>query len=347
MLVSLSFWAGLASVISAAYYDYACTEKDMVISRVKPPNGAIVVSGRPGEGDYMTVQEGIDAALKTEHKRLFIRSGLYTGNVTISGDGIQIFGETTNICSYRDNVVRIRSEWHVVKGQFEDLVGTSTVIANGNGINLYNLIIENKGGQDSQAVALTSSGFNQGVYACQLIGEQDTFFGSKGSQFVVKSLIVGITDFIFGLSSNQVITHSDIVIPSSETRSYAHILAPGRRSADDPGFILINNCTVTLGPGFRKPGHADLGRAWGAFARAQYQLVRFTGDPEAWFPGGFKPMHTSDPESALAQTSFTWLEIEGGPDPSKFTQYAKEGNYIAPGDLLGADFPALYDFKFI
>jgi pectinesterase len=80
-----------------------------------------------------------------------------------------------------------------VQAKGDDLLGTSTVIINGPGINLYNLNIRNDGGVKSQAIALTSSGDNQAVYACQLLGEQDTFYADRGSILVTHSLITGVT----------------------------------------------------------------------------------------------------------------------------------------------------------
>lgn len=67
---------------------------------------------------------------------------------------------------------------------------------------MYNMNVTNDAGQSAQAVALSTGGNNQGIYASSLLGWQDTAYVHTGTQFFSRCYIEGAVDFIFGTTAN-------------------------------------------------------------------------------------------------------------------------------------------------
>lgn len=109
---------------------------------------------------------------------------------------------------------------------------------------------------------------NQGYYACQFIGFQDTILANVGNQLYAKSYIEGATDFIFGMRASAWFEQVDIGVVKA---SVGYITASGRQS-DDANWYVINNSTVSAAPGNDvTPGAFYLGRPWRNFARVVFQ----------------------------------------------------------------------------
>jgi pectin methylesterase-like acyl-CoA thioesterase len=93
----------------------------------------------------------------------------------------------------------------------------------------YNLNIANTFGhvpKNGQNLALSAHTTNQGYYACQLLGYQDTLLANVGNQLYVKNLIVGAVDFIFGQTATAWLEQCDI-----RTIATGSITASGRAAA--------------------------------------------------------------------------------------------------------------------
>lgn len=77
---------------------------------------------------------------------------------------------------------------------------TATLLITASNFKLYNINVENTAGQDIHAVALSSTGSNNGFYACSFKSWQNTVYAHKGSEFFSRCYIEGTVDFVIGIT---------------------------------------------------------------------------------------------------------------------------------------------------
>ena len=227
-----------------------------------------------GFGDYMTVQEAIDAAPDYSHKEIttiHINAGTYKEciriphskfRLKITGDGAE-----NTILTYDKYA---RAKWP--GREFE--VGTSgsaSIYIHASYITFEDLTFENSAGEGkeiAQAVAVFTDGDFLFFHRCRFLGNQDTLytygrFGKDGGikrNYFLDCYIEGTTDFIFGPS----IAYFENCTIHSKKNSYvtAASTLPGQKY----GYVF-KNCTLTAAPGIEK---CYLGRPWGAYAKTVF-----------------------------------------------------------------------------
>lgn len=273
----------------------------------------IVVSS-DGHGDYMTVQEAIDAVPDYSHGHItsiYIRNGVYQEKVSIphSKFRMHIQGEDAE-----KTVITYGKYAEQIWPGFDYKVGTSgsaTIYIHASYITFEDITFENTAGEGKsigQAVAVFTDGDFLFFNRCRFIGNQDTLYtygrygkdGGVKRNYYLDCYIEGTTDFIFGPS----ICYFERCTIHSKKNSYVTAAStfPGQKY----GYVF-KDCKLTAAPGIDK---CYLGRPWGAYAKTVFIHCELGSHilPEGWHD---------------------W-EKEGKPDTKKNSYYAEYDCY-GPG----------------
>ena len=233
-----------------------------------------IVVSPDGHGDYMTVQEAIDACPDYSHAEItdiLIRKGVYHEEVNIphSKFRLHIVGEDA------ENTVITYGKYAEQLWPGRDFkVGTSgsaTIYIHASYITFENLTFENSAGEGKavgQAVAVFTDGDFLFFKGCRFLGNQDTLYtygryGKNGGikrNYFLDCYIEGTTDFIFGPS----IAYFENCLIHSKKNSY--VTAASTLEGQKYGYVF-KNCKLTADPGIDK---CYLGRPWGAYARTVF-----------------------------------------------------------------------------
>lgn len=215
-----------------------------------------------GSGDFLTVQEAIDAISDDNPKRIvvYIRNGGYKEKILVpeSKTNITLIGQNVDstILTYDDYNGRI------VGG---DTLGTSdsySFALEADDFLAMNITIRNSAGDVGQAVALRTRGDRQSFLHCRLSGYQDTYY-TYGSQrnYLHDCQIIGAIDYIFG--STTVIFDSCQI---HSVRDNSYITAASTPENVRFGYVFFN-CRLTASYG--KLG-IFLGRPWRPYANTVF-----------------------------------------------------------------------------
>ena len=233
-----------------------------------------IVVSPDGHGDYMTVQEAIDACPDYSHAEItdiLIRKGVYQEEVNIphSKFRLHIVGEDA------ENTVITYGKYAEQFWPGRDFkVGTSgsaTIYIHASYITFENLTFENSAGEGKaveQAVAVFTDGDFLFFKGCRFLGNQDTLYtygryGKNGGikrNYFLDCYIEGTTDFIFGPS----IAYFENCLIHSKKNSY--VTAASTLEGQKYGYVF-KNCKLTAAPGIDK---CYLGRPWGAYAKTVF-----------------------------------------------------------------------------
>ena len=233
-----------------------------------------IVVSPDGHGDYMTVQEAIDACPDYSHAEItdiLIRKGVYQEEVNIphSKFRLHIVGEDA------ENTVITYGKYAEQLWPGRDFkVGTSgsaTIYIHASYITFENLTFENSAGEGKavgQAVAVFTDGDFLFFKGCRFLGNQDTLYtygryGKNGGikrNYFLDCYIEGTTDFIFGPS----IAYFENCLIHSKKNSY--VTAASTLEGQKYGYVF-KNCKLTAAPGIDK---CYLGRPWGAYAKTVF-----------------------------------------------------------------------------
>lgn len=213
-----------------------------------------------GSGDYLTVQEAIDAAPagRALPWLIFIKNGEYKGHVDvpknkpylhfIGQDRDKVIITDDRLCG-GDNAV------HVSVG--------ATVVVNSNDCYFDNLTLENSWGHDKQAgpqaLALNTSGDRTIFKNVAMLSYQDTWITPSTSNYRAYAkdcFIEGAVDFIYN-SGNIYIDNTTLYI---NRKSGGYIVAPSHGGDVAWGYVFMN-CTITA-PGVPSETDVWLGRPW-------------------------------------------------------------------------------------
>ena len=273
-----------------------------------------IVVSPDGHGDYMTVQEAIDAVPDYSHGHItsmYIRKGSYCENVHIphSKFRMHIVGEdaANTVITYNKAA---KAQWP----GYDFNIGTSgsaTIYIHSSYVTFENLTFENSAGEGKsvgQAVAVFTDGDFLFFKNCRFIGNQDTLYtygryGKDGGikrNYFLDCYIEGTTDFIFGPS----IAYFENCHIHSKKNSY--VTAASTLKGQKYGYVFVN-CRLTAAEGITK---CYLGRPWGAYAKTVFINCELGSHilPEGWHD---------------------W-EKPGKPDTKKNSYYAEYNNY-GPG----------------
>ncbi|KAF1785328.1 Pectinesterase, Asp active site [Phytophthora cactorum] len=268
----------LAGFLAAA--EGACTGPN---ARTTPPAGAIVVDATGAySGSFKTVSEGVTKlSTTTGDHTLFLMPGTYKEQVTVPQlkGNLVVQGYTCDTTSYAANQVTITHAMaqrdvpaSITKNRNDY---TTTLLLKSSNVKVYNLNVANTAGNVGQAIAMKVDGANYGIYACKLMGYQDTLYANQGPALFAKSYISGAIDFIFGMYGKTWFESCDI-----ESIGKGCVTANGRTDNSNPSEYVFNNARV-FGS---KPGQAFLGRPWRPYARVVFQNSDLSNviNPAGW-----------------------------------------------------------------
>jgi len=275
---------------------------------------ADIIVAQDGTGDYMTIQEAIDAAPDYSHAKIttiHIKAGTYKEMVTIPHNKfrLHITGEGAG---------KTVITWDKYAEKFwpdtQDKIGTSgsaTLYIHSSYVTVEDLSVVNSSGEGKeigQAVAVFTNGDFIFFNNCSLIGNQDTLytygrygkFGGVVRNYYLNCYIEGTTDFIFGPS----IAYFEGCTIHQKKNSY--VTAASTFEGEKYGYVF-HKCRLTAAEGVDK---CYLGRPWGAYAKTVFLECELGGHilPEGWHD---------------------W-EKPGKPDTKKNSYYAEYKNY-GPG----------------
>jgi len=320
-------------------------------SRTSAPSGALVVSKSATSKQYSTIQKAINAlsvSSKTTQS-IFISPGVYNEQVTIPSlaGGLVIYGYTEDTSTYADNQVNITHGIGLDTASSDDATGT--VRAETENLKMYNVNMINTHGQGSQALAVSAnvgvsrvhalyrssnrltSVQNQGYYACQFHGYQDTILAEQGAQVYASSLIVGSADFIFGQRASAWFHKCDIRVL---TASLGYITASGR-SSDDSSYYVLDHCSIAALAGEAvAAGAYYLGRPWEDYARV---VVQYTSMTNVINSKGWSQWSSSSPNTD--HVSFEEYDNTGaGASGTRASFATKSTTAVTIETVLGSDY---------
>ena len=273
----------------------------------------IVVDGT-GHGDYLTVQEAIDAVPNYSHEKIttiLIKAGTYKEAIDIPHTKfrMKISGEGADktILTYDRYAEQIWPDNDFKVGTS----GSASIYIHSSYVTFEDITFENTAGEGKeigQAVAVFTDGDFLFFHRCRFIGNQDTLytygrFGKEGGikrNYFLDCYIEGTTDFIFGPS----IAYFENCHIHSKKNSY--VTAASTLQGQKYGYVF-RNCKLTADPGIDK---CYLGRPWGAYAKTVFIGCELGSHilPDGWHD---------------------W-EKEGKPDTKKNSYYAEYQN-VGPG----------------
>ena len=239
-----------------------------------------IVVARDGSGDFLTIQEAIDAApyYCREATVIHIRPGVYREKVTVPANRqkIHLVGDdamTTVIC-WDDYALKPDCY-----GNPMGTSATSTVFIYGDDFLAENITFENSAGEGkdiAQACAVTVDADRVAFIGCRFVANQDTVYTyGKGQHLYFRGCwIEGTTDFIFGASTAY---FEDCTIFSKKD---SYITAASTPEGEPFGYVF-RNCRLEAADGVTK---VYLGRPWRPFARTVFIDCVMGGHirPEGW-----------------------------------------------------------------
>ncbi|CRG90995.1 Pectinesterase [Talaromyces islandicus] len=310
-------------------------------SRLTAPPGAIVVA--KSGGDYETISDAVDSlsTTATTAQTIFIEEGTYNEQVyipSLSGELI-IYGQTKDTSDYSVNLVTITN--NIGLSSVDDDDETATLRNYAENSKIYNINVANTYGEGQQALALSAYANNQGYYACQFLGYQDTVLAETGNQVYAKCLIEGAVDFIFGQHATAWFDRCDIRVLSA---SLGTITANGRSSSSDPSFYVINGSTIAAADDSSvSAGAYYLGRPWSEYARVVFQYTSMT---DAINSVGWEEWSSSDP-----RTSDVYFgEYDNSGDGASGTRASFATELTSPveiSSILGSDYTDWVDTEYV
>lgn len=220
-----------------------------------------MIVAKDGSGDFVTIQEAINAAKGFPDKRvtITIKKGVYREKVEVYewNSNMSLIGEDREktIITYDDYFDKLNlgrnSTFH-----------TPTLWVQGNDFYAVNLTIENTAGEVGQAIALGVNADRVLIENCSITGSQDTLYttGEGFRQYYKDCYIEGTTDFIFG----QATALFQNCTVHSKTNSF--ITAASTPKEVPFGYVFIN-CKLTGEEGLEK---VYLGRPWRTYAKTVF-----------------------------------------------------------------------------
>jgi len=269
----------------------------------------IVVSA-DGHGDYMTVQEGVNAIPDYSHAEIttvLIRKGVYREEVIIPHSKFRVHFKGEDAESTVITYDKYARKMWPGRAFPMGTSGSATLYVHSSYVTFEDLTFENSAGEGKeigQAVAVFTDGDFLFFRRCRFLANQDTLYtygryGKEGGikrNYFLDCYIEGTTDFIFGPS----IAFFEHCTLHSKKNSY--VTAASTLPGQTYGYVF-HDCTLTAAPGVDR---CYLGRPWGAYAKTVFLECHLGAHivPEGWHD---------------------W-EKEGKPDTKKNSYYAEYQN---------------------
>jgi polygalacturonase len=297
-----------------------------------------------GSGEYMTVQDGVDA-LSENGGTVFIKSGTYREVVHVGKPGVRMRG----LADDPEKVVIVYSNSAYSSG---GTFHSATVFVIGDNFSAENLTFQNdysKGHgfqpQGSQAIALSVRGDRAVFRNVRILGAQDTLFAASRScetdngpcvparQYFYNCYIEGNVDFIFG-DAEALFDHCHIHVT---VYAQAYVTAQSKRYPEQQSGYVFDHCRITVDA---QAGKVFLGRPWRAFAAVVFLNTDLDQKID---PAGWAEWHAG--ETTRLETAFYAEHASGGPGANPKTREAhalqldeiEANKYRAPIFLAGSD----------
>lgn len=234
------------------------------------------VVAKDGSGDFMTVQEAVNAVPVNRKIRtiLFIRKGVYKERVVIpeTQTNISFIGESqTETKLTFDNFATRKT----ALGENMGTSGSSSLYIYAFGFEAENMTFEKSAGNVGQAVAVFVVSDQVAFRHCRFLGNQDTLYtwGKVSRQYYEECYIEGTVDFIFG---SCVFDRCEI----RAKRSGGYLTAPSTPEGTAYGYVFLN-CKLTADEGVKD---VFLGRPWRPYAKTVYIGCEMDSHikPEGW-----------------------------------------------------------------
>ena len=247
----------------------------------------IVVSA-DGHGDYMTVQEAVNAIPDYSHQEIttvLIRKGVYKEEISIPHSKFRVHFKGEDA----ENTILTFDKYARKMWPGRDFPmgtsGSASVYIHASYITFEDITFENSSGEGKeigQAVAVFTDGDFLFFNRCRFLGNQDTLytygrFGKSGGikrNYFKDCYIEGTTDFIFGPS----IAYFEGCEIRSKKNSY--VTAASTLEGQKYGYVFVG-CRLTADEGIDK---CYLGRPWGAYAKTVFIGCELGSHilPEGW-----------------------------------------------------------------
>ena len=233
-----------------------------------------IVVDQTGHGDYMKVQDAINAVPNYSHDKIttiLIKAGTYKEAIDIPHTKfrMKIMGQGADktILTYDRYAEQLWPDNDFKVGTS----GSASIYIHSSYVTFEDITFENTAGEGKeigQAVAVFTDGDFLFFHRCRFIGNQDTVytygrFGKEGGikrNYFLDCYIEGTTDFIFGPS----IAYFENCHIHSKKNSY--VTAASTLQGQKYGYVF-KNCKLTADPGIDK---CYLGRPWGAYAKTVF-----------------------------------------------------------------------------
>ena len=247
-----------------------------------------IVVDQTGHGDYMTVQEAINAVPNYSHDKIttiLIKAGTYKECIDIPHTKFRMKitgqGADKTILTYDNYAEKMWPDNDFKVGTS----GSASIYIHSSYVTFEDITFENTAGEGKeigQAVAVFTDGDFLFFHRCRFIGNQDTLytygrFGKDGGikrNYFLDCYIEGTTDFIFGPS----IAYFENCHIHNKKNSY--VTAASTLEGQKYGYVF-RNCRLTAAPGIDK---CYLGRPWGAYAKTVFIDCELGGHivPDGW-----------------------------------------------------------------
>ena len=233
---------------------------------------ADIVVDPNGNGDYLTVQAGLDAVpdSSSDWTVVLLRNGVYEEKVILNHRKTKVILVGENV----DSTIITHDDYGDLMLPGGHTFSTYTFRADPHDFQAYNLTFANPA-TAGQAVAFHSNGDRQILFHCKLLGYQDTYFDNfRTRRYVKDCFIEGAVDYIFGFG----VTLFDSC--QLNTTDNGYITAAATPEHYEFGYVF-RNCYLT------SPGRWQrfyLGRPWFPYANTAFLQSWFSRSviPAGW-----------------------------------------------------------------
>jgi pectinesterase len=228
-------------------------------------NATELVVAADGSGDFLNVQDAVDAVPLNASTRTVIRikPGTYREKIRVPQEAINLslIGQ-----SYENTILTFDDYAGKTPNYASTLVLADDFYAEN--ITFQNTVDSRSGLDNGQAAALRIEGDRVVFFQCRIMGFQDTYYTGRNKRSYHKDCVIeGTTDFIYG---DGIALFEDCTIIN---RKDSHITAHsqklrGGEHVSKFGYVFLN-CTIVK-HAEEQVTHASLGRPWGNAARVVY-----------------------------------------------------------------------------
>ncbi|XP_073283752.1 probable pectinesterase/pectinesterase inhibitor 7 [Primulina huaijiensis] len=248
-------------------------------------NDIVVVSKDNGTGNFMTINDALNAApnntdASVGYFLIYITAGLYEEYVSIGKNKryVMMIGDGINQTIITGNHSFVDG-WTTFNSATFAVVGTGFVAVN--------ITFRNTAGAiKHQAVAVRNGADLSTFYNCSFEAYQDTLYVHSLRQFYRECDIYGTVDFIFG-NAAVVFQNCNMYPRLPMSNQFNAITAQGRTDPNQNTGISIQNCTIQAADDLANSTtniKTYLGRPWKEYSRTVYMqsYIGSSINPAGW-----------------------------------------------------------------